>query len=64
MAHYTATVTFFEHEDHVSASLKVWRVYDYGARPVRPVWSDTARIERPPASTPREWLEAVLGGRL
>lgn len=65
MARYVASINMFEGEDHtVGVSLKVFRVYDFGARPQRPVWSDYVTLEGSTALTPREWLAAVLGSHL
>ena len=61
MAHYVASINLFEHEDCVSISMKVFRVFDYGAAPRRPVWEEYVRVERPAQHNPREWLVQALG---
>lgn len=61
MAHYVASINLFEHADGpVSASLKVFRVYEFGAAPRRPVWEGQALVERPTEWNPTAWLRAAL----
>lgn len=61
MAHYVASINIFEHADGpASASVKVFRVFEFGARPTRPVWEAQVLLERPTAWHPTEWLLAVL----
>lgn len=65
MAHYVASINMFEQRDgSVRISIRVFRVYDFGARPQRPVWSDYVTVEAPTAYNPKEWLAEVLGGRI
>ena len=60
MAHYVASVNVFEHPDGTTVSLKVFRVFDYGAAPARPVWSRYIEVRPSDYYDPREWLDHVL----
>lgn len=59
--HYVGSINIYEHQDGPArVSLKVFRVYDYGARPSRPVWQEVVTTAPPTGLTPKEWLQAVL----
>lgn len=60
MAHYVASMNVFEYPGKTRVSLKVFRVYEYGARPSRPVWKDVVTIELPSDLRPREFLLRIL----
>lgn len=60
MAHYVASVNVFEYPGKTRVSLKVFRVYEYGARPSRPVWKDVVTLEMPPDLRPRDFLLRIL----
>lgn len=60
MAHYVASINIFEHADDMTASVKVFRVYEFGAAPQRPVWERQVHLERPTAWNPTAWLQAAL----
>lgn len=60
MAHYVASINLFQHQEAVRASVKVYRVFDYGARPSRPVWDRLVELDPPDVWQPQGWLIAVL----
>lgn len=60
MAHYVGSVNLYEHENEVRASLKVFRVFEFGARPSRPVWEAVVPIPPPTEWNSRAWLLAAL----
>lgn len=61
MAHYVASINLFEHADGPArASVKLFRVFDYGARPTRPVWEAVVNIEPPTEWSPTAWLLGAL----
>lgn len=60
MAHYVASINIFEHELQASASIKVFRVFDFGAKPTRPVWQRQVLLEKPESYRPQEWLQEAL----
>lgn len=62
MAHYVASVNLFEYPGRCRASVKVFRVYEYGAKPSRPVWKHVLEGPSSPDRPPREWLLEQLQG--
>lgn len=60
MAHYVASINIFEHSETATASLKIFRVFEFGAAPARPVWDRQARFERPASYRPEVWLREAL----
>lgn len=65
MAHFIASINVFEHEgEELTISCKVYRVYEFGAAPSRPVWHTYVSTLRPGASQPAPWLRAALEGLL
>lgn len=60
MAHYVASINIFEHQENATASLKVFRVFEYGAAPQRPVWDRQVSLERPDPWRPDAWLRQAL----
>lgn len=62
MAHYVASINMFEHpeRDTVTVSLKVFRVHDFGARPVRPTWARALTVGSSTEWSPDRWLQSVL----
>jgi hypothetical protein len=60
VAHYVANISLFEHESEVRASIRVFRVYDYGAAPQRPVWTRRETLPAPSDYQPGDWLRNAL----
>lgn len=61
MAHFTASINMFEHpEGRTSVSVKVFRVFEFGAAPKRPVWERQVLIERSTCWRPEALMQDLL----
>jgi hypothetical protein len=60
MAHYVASVNLFEYPTKTRVSVKVYRVFDYGARPRNPVLKRLVEVPVSPSQPPTEWLRQQL----
>lgn len=60
MAHYVASVNLYQHPEHVNASVKVYRVFDYGAAPRHPVWERQITLARINEYQPQAYLKDLL----
>lgn len=60
MAHYVASINVFQYPTKTRVSMKVFCVYEYGAKPSRPVWKTIAELPAGSEGHPREWIVRLL----
>lgn len=58
--HWVASVTMFEHEEHVSYSVRMWRSSEGYKTSRHPNLTFTGHVAPPPTTVPALWLQAVL----